>query len=55
MGYYNGCGSMMLLIPMASVFPTVIAIIIALAAIAAGLFMEFIMIRYINEAYRKIS
>lgn len=45
----------MMLIPMASVFPTVIAIIIALAAIAAGLFMEFIMIRYINEAYRKIS
>lgn len=45
----------MMLIPMASVFPTVIAVIIALAAIAAGLFMEFIMIRYINEAYRKIS
>lgn len=45
----------MMLIPMASVLPTFAAVIIAMIAIIAGLFMEFIMIKYINEAYRKIS
>ncbi len=43
-----------MLTPTVSVFPTIIAKILAVVVIIAGLLAQFIMIRYANEAYKKI-
>ncbi len=43
-----------MLTPTVSVFPTIIAKILAVVVIVAGLLAQFIMIRYANEAYKKI-
>ncbi len=49
-----GTAASIMLTPTVSVFPTIIAKILAVAIIVAGLLAQFIMIRYANEAYKKI-
>lgn len=45
----------MMIVPMAAIFPVVLKVAIATAAVVIGLLMEFLMIKYMNDSYRKIN
>lgn len=45
----------MMIVPAAAVFPAIVKLILAFLAIAAGFVMKLAMIKYMNDAYKKLS